>query len=92
VYEEVELGEATQSFAGRLIATDAGARQSLYQADLSGAVGFVLGSEGTGVSSNLRNRADIRVRIPMEEGIESLNVAAAATVLFFEWRRRTLTE
>jgi len=92
VCEEVDLGEAAGSFAGKLIATDAGARQSLYEADLSGSVGFVLGSEGAGVSSNLRNRADIRVRIPMEEGIESLNVAAAATVLFFEWRRRTLTE
>jgi len=91
VYEEVDLGQAAESFAGKLIATDAGARQSLYEVDLSSAVGFVLGSEGAGVSSNLRDRADLRVRIPMEEGIDSLNVAAAATVLFFEWRRRTLT-
>jgi TrmH family RNA methyltransferase len=89
VNEEVDLSEAAERFTGNLIATDAGARQSLYEADLSGAVGFVLGSEGAGVSSNLRNRADIRVRIPMEEGMESLNVAAAAAVLFFEWRRRT---
>jgi RNA methyltransferase, TrmH family len=89
VNEKVDLSEAVEKFAGKLIATDARARQSLYEADLSGTVGFVLGSEGAGVSSNLRNRADIRVRIPMEEGMESLNVAAAAAVLFFEWRRRT---
>jgi TrmH family RNA methyltransferase len=91
VHEEVDLDKAAGRFAGRLIATDAAAEESLYQADLSGAVGFILGAEGAGVSPTLRNQAHIRVRIPMESGIESLNVAAAATVLFFEWRRRLLT-
>ena len=90
INEEVDLAEASQKFVGKLIATDAGAQQSLYEADLSSAVGFILGSEGAGVSANLRNHAHIRVRIPMEPGMESINVAAAASVLFFEWRRRIL--
>jgi len=90
IHEEVDLDEAAQRFVGKLIATDAGAQQSLYEADLSGAVGFILGSEGAGVSANLRNYAHLRVRIPMELGMESLNVAAAASVLFFEWRRRRI--
>lgn len=90
INERVDLEDATENFAGRLVATDAGGPQSLYEADLSGAVGFILGAEGAGVSGELQARAGVRVRIPMERGIESLNVAAAAAVLFYEWKRRTL--
>ena len=91
IQEEVDLNDAAERFPGKLIATDPDAQLSLYQSDLSGTVGFILGSEGAGVSANLRDRAHIRVRVPMEPGIESINVGAAAAVLFFEWRRRILT-
>lgn len=43
----------------------------------------VLGSEGAGISKRWTSEADVRVRIPMRAGIDSLNVAAAAAVAFY---------
>ena len=51
----------------------------------SGPVALVLGSESHGLDSSLP--VDRRVRIPMADGTESLNVAMAATLLAFERRR-----
>ncbi len=62
--------------------------QSLYQADLSTPTLWVFGNEGEGVSHELLVRADLRLRIDMAAGTESLNVAAAATVCLFEQRRQ----
>ena len=62
--------------------------RSLFEADLEGTIGFVIGGEGAGVSPQLLDLAAERVRIPMAEGIESLNAAAAATLVFYEWRRQ----
>lgn len=45
---------------------------------------WVLGSEAEGVSPFWQQKADLAVSLPMREGAESLNVAAAATVLFYE--------
>ena len=52
-----------------------------------GPVALLLGSESHGLDPSLRERADRSVRIRMEGGAESLNVAMAATLLAFEYRR-----
>ena len=49
---------------------------------------LVLGSESHGLDPMLHELVDRRVRIPMAGAIESLNVAMAATLLAFEYRRR----
>jgi TrmH family RNA methyltransferase len=59
-----------------------------FDADLRGAVAWLFGAEGQGVSSALLERADEILRIPMVEGIESLNVGAAAAVCLFEQMRQ----
>jgi tRNA G18 (ribose-2'-O)-methylase SpoU len=43
----------------------------------------VLGSEGEGLSQRWLSDADVKVRIPMRAGIDSLNVASAAAVAFY---------
>jgi len=53
----------------------------------SGPVALVLGSESRGLEPVVRELADRRVRIPMAGSAESLNVAMAATLLAFEYRR-----
>lgn len=63
---------------------------SVYDCDLRGRIAFIFGNEGAGVSPALLAEASLRVHIPMEPGIESLNVAAAAAICLFE-RRRQLT-
>lgn len=48
----------------------------------------VLGTEGDGLAPATIARCDYTVRIPMEHGVDSLNVAAASAVAFWELRKR----
>lgn len=49
---------------------------------------MVLGTEGDGLSAEVISRTDIVARIPMSHGVDSLNVAAAAAVAFWQLRCR----
>jgi RNA methyltransferase, TrmH family len=58
--------------------------------DWRGPVACFVGGEGAGLPDALLQMADRRVRIPMMEPVESLNVAVSAGVLLYEaWRQRT---
>jgi tRNA G18 (ribose-2'-O)-methylase SpoU len=50
----------------------------------------IMGTEGEGLTSDSLDGADFAVRIPMSDGIDSLNVAAAAAVAFYEVNRDRL--
>lgn len=52
------------------------------------AVAVMLGAEGPGLTAAALDRADARVRIPMANGVDSLNIAAAAAVSFWVIGRR----
>ena len=54
------------------------------EADLTGAVALVIGSEGKGVSRLVKENCDMTVSIPMKGKINSLNASVAAAVLMFE--------
>ncbi len=43
-----------------------------------------LGTEGYGLPKDIIDHADYRIMIPMHNGVDSLNVAAASAVCFFE--------
>jgi TrmH family RNA methyltransferase len=73
----------------RLIACTPTGAVSLFDADLSGPVGFVIGGEGAGISRDLLSQTQQQIRIPMCDGIESLNAAHAAILYFYEWLRRS---
>ena len=51
-------------------------------------VALLVGNEGAGLPEEVERSADARIRIPMASGIESLNAAAAAAVLFYEAARQ----
>ena len=55
--------------------------------DWTAPVAVVLGSEGGGLPADIVERLEISVSIPMQRGIESLSVGAAAAVLLFESAR-----
>jgi tRNA G18 (ribose-2'-O)-methylase SpoU len=46
-------------------------------------VALLLGAEGPGLTDEAIAAADVRVRIPMAAGVDSLNVATAAAVAFY---------
>ena len=45
---------------------------------------FLVGAEGPGLAEHTMRQADVRARIPMSRGTDSLNVATAAAVAFYE--------
>lgn len=49
---------------------------------------LVMGTEGDGLPHDIINSSDYVVRIPMAHGVDSLNVAAASAVAFWELRQR----
>ncbi len=64
---------------------------SLFEADLSQPGIWLLGSEGKGVSEQWAALANQPLRIPMQVGVESLNVASAVAVCLYEqWRQRSM--
>lgn len=56
--------------------------------DVSGPVAIVLGAEGTGLSESVLDSADLRVRIPMNGSVDSINVATAGAIAFERLARR----
>ena len=72
----------------RRIGTRVGAPTSLFDADVSGPLAVVLGSEAHGLTPAVEPHVDEWVSIPMAGGIESLNVAMAGTLLCYEVLRR----
>ena len=48
---------------------------------------LVFGTEGDGLAASTISRCDFTVRIPMQHGVDSLNVAASSAVAFWELRR-----
>jgi 23S rRNA (guanosine2251-2'-O)-methyltransferase len=58
------------------------------QADLSGALGLVVGSEGQGLARLVRERCDFLIRVPMRGHVESLNAAVAGAIALYEARRQ----
>ena len=58
------------------------------ETDLSGKVAIVLGSEGFGISHLLSENCDFKVSIPLYGKVNSMNVSAAAAVLFCEAARQ----
>jgi TrmH family RNA methyltransferase len=59
-----------------------------WEVDWCESVALLVGNEGAGLPEEVERSADARIRIPMASGIESLNAAAAAAVLFYEAARQ----
>lgn len=73
-----------------LLTADVKAKKNLFETDLIKPLAFVFGNEAHGVNLELRNRADMLLKIPIYGKAESLNVAAAAAVCLYEAvRQRT---
>lgn len=56
----------------------------MYDLDLKGPIGLVIGSEGEGVGRLVKEKCDFTAAIPMKGDIDSLNASVAAGVLAYE--------
>nr|WP_187701689.1 RNA methyltransferase [Dietzia sp. E1] len=72
----------------RTIALTPAAEAPLSRAVDAEKVAFVLGAEGPGLTEHAMRACDVRAAIPMTDGTDSLNVATAAAVAFYERARR----
>ena len=72
-----------QRLGYRICVLDAAAPQSIFEDDSDADSIYVLGNETSGVSGSVAQLADIRLRIPMQAGVESLNVAVTAALIAY---------
>ena len=65
--------------------------ETMYNLNLTGPIGLVIGNEGNGVSRLVKDKCDFVESIPMKGDIDSLNASVAAGVLAYEIvRQRTM--
>lgn len=65
--------------------------ETMYDLDLKGPIGLVIGNEGEGISKLVKEHCDFIASIPMKGEIDSLNASVAAGVLAFEIVRQRMS-
>ena len=91
VAREVEVEEVVSALRDRgfaVVAADAAGRTPVYEADLRRPTAILFGNEARGLSEPARELADHTIRVPISGRAESLNLAAAATLVLFEASRQ----
>jgi TrmH family RNA methyltransferase len=84
IVEGADLGAFVKSFQGTSVALCGEGGESLYALDLTGALLFLVGNEGTGLTPALEAAATVRAAIPMPGRAESLNAGVAGSIAIFE--------
>jgi len=64
----------------------------MYNLDLKGPIGLVIGSEGEGVGKLVKEKCDFTARIPMFGQVDSLNASVAAGILAYEIVRQRMSK
>jgi TrmH family RNA methyltransferase len=91
VIRDVELGEAVEHLRGRgfaVVAASATGDRAVHDVDLSGPTAVLFGNEARGLPVEALDLVDGSIRIPISGRTESLNLAAAATLVLFEAARQ----
>ncbi len=68
----------------KILVTSLDAKKDFYEEDLKGKTLLTVGNEGNGVSDEVYELADTKVKIPMPGNAESLNVAIATSIIIYE--------
>lgn len=66
--------------------------ETMYNLNLTGPIGLVIGNEGDGVSRLVKERCDMVASIPMKGDIDSLNASVATGVLAYEIVRQRIAK
>jgi len=73
-----------------LVGADGLSTEFLYDVDLTGSVGVVMGAEGSGLRRLTKEVCDYLVKLPMQGAVDSLNVSVATGICLYEARRQRL--
>jgi TrmH family RNA methyltransferase len=84
-----ELDRHLASLSPVWVALDPRDGRDLYREPPQGTRILALGAEGPGLSEEVSRRATVRLTVPLEPPVESLNATVAAAVVLFEMRRRS---
>ena len=68
----------------KIVVTCLDTQLSCFEADMTEDIALVIGNEGRGVSEDFMDASHMKVKIPMEGSIESLNAAVAAGILMYQ--------
>ncbi|NOQ20916.1 MAG: 23S rRNA (guanosine(2251)-2'-O)-methyltransferase RlmB [Desulfobacterales bacterium] len=76
-----------------IVGLDQNAGQSVYNADLTGAVGLVIGGEEKGIRTLVKQNCDFLVSIPQTAKVGSLNASVAGAIVMYEsYRQRFVSK
>ena len=89
-FKELEQLKDLMTSGFKLIVSSLEGEKSFYEENLKGKIIIVVGNEGSGVSKEIQELADSKVKIPMPGKAESLNVAIAGSIMMFEYVRQNL--
>jgi len=73
----------------KLVVSSLQGKNNFFEENLQGKVMIAVGNEGNGVSNEVYDIADIKVKIPMPGEAESLNVAVATSIMIYEKIRQS---
>ena len=77
-----DLNEILSAISSPLVIADMNG-QDVFKTDIKNDVCLVIGNEANGVSDFLKQKANLTVKIPMQNGVESLNAAVSAGILMY---------
>lgn len=73
----------------RLVVSSLQGKNNFFEEDLQGKVIIAVGNEGNGISDEVYEISDVKVKIPMPGNAESLNVAVATSIMIYEKIRQS---
>lgn len=83
-----DIVEFSKKAKKKLVSTVLDATSYYYDVDLSKDICLVIGNEGNGIDKELIDKSDLKIKIPMEGNIESLNCAVSCGILIYERMRK----
>jgi TrmH family RNA methyltransferase len=81
----VTSGESLDQLAGPVVVLDPEG-EPINQAEMPAGSLLVFGTERQGVSEELKRRADLKLALPMQPGVSSLNLATSVAATLYYWR------
>ncbi len=81
---DLSLVKKLRNSGFKLVGSSLDTDKNFYEVDLKEKIIIAVGNEGNGIGSQVYDLCDLKIKIPMPGGAESLNVAVAASIMMYE--------